>query len=192
MTQGVDPKAKAERERRSRSSSRGRAISELVRSRSPRTSSSRHVLATDKGRPKLKSGPEVAATIRREIIPKWQGRPISEIARRDVVKLLEDVVDDGRASVAHHLLAYLSKLFNWAIARDVYGLQASPITRGMGKDIVGAKKPRQRVLNSAEIAEVWQASAALPSPFGAFVRMLLADRPEAPRGRQRQMVRVRS
>jgi integrase len=44
----------------------------------------------------------------------------------------------------------------------------------MGKDIVGAKKPRQRVLNSAEIAEVWQASAALPSPFNAFVWLLLA------------------
>ncbi len=173
MTQGVDPKAKAERERESaraaaaeRSANSFESVAEdFIR---------RHVLATDKGRPKLKSGTEVAATIRREIIPKWHGRAISEIARRDVVKLLEEVVDDGRASVAHHLLAYLSKLFNWAIARDVYGLQASPITRGMGKDIVGAKKPRQHVLNSAEIFEVWQASAALPSPFGAFIRMLLA------------------
>ena len=127
----------------------------------------------EKGRPKLRSGPEVAATIRREIIPKWRGRLITDIARRDVVKLLEDVVDDGRASVAHHLLAYLSKLFNWAIARDTYGLQASPITRGMAKDIIGAKKPRQRVLSVPEIGEVWQASAALPSPFGSFVRTLL-------------------
>ena len=172
MTQGVDPKAKAERERESvraaaaeRSANSFESVAEdFVR---------RHVLATDKGRPKLKSGTEVAATIRREIIPKWQGRPISEIARRDVVKLLEDVVDDGRASVAHHVLAYLSKLFNWAIARDVYGLQASPITRGMGKDIIGAKKPRQRILSNAQIVEVWQSSTALPSPFSAFVPMLL-------------------
>jgi integrase len=172
MASGIDPKAKAERERESartaaaeRSANSFESVAEdFIR---------RHVLATDKGRPKLKSGTEVAATIRREIIPKWQGRPISEIARRDVVKLLEDVVDDGRASVAHHLLAYLSKLFNWAIARDVYGLQASPITRGMGKDIVGTKKPRQHVLSNAQIVEVWQASTALPSPFGEFVRMLL-------------------
>jgi integrase len=172
MAQGVDPKAKAERERESaraaaaeRSANSFESVAEdFIR---------RHVLATEKGHPKLKSGGEVAATIRREIIPKWQGRPISEIARRDAVKLLEEVVDDGRASVAHHLLAYLSKLFNWAIARDVYGLQSSPITRGMGKDIIGAKKPRQRVLSSAEIAEVWQASATLPSPFNEFVRMLL-------------------
>ena len=32
-----------------------------------------------------------------------------------------------------------------------YGLQASPITRGMGKDIIGAKRPRQRVLSQVEI-----------------------------------------
>jgi integrase len=172
MAQSVDPKAKAERERESaraaaaeRSANSFESVAEdFIR---------RHVLATDKERPKLKSGPEVAATIRREIIPKWKGRSISEIARRDVVKLLEEVVDDRRASVAHHLLAYLSKLFNWAIARDVYGLQSSPITRGMGKDIIGAKKPRQRVLSNVEIVEVWRASAALPSPFGEFVRMLL-------------------
>lgn len=179
MARGIDPKAKAEVERAAAVAAEKAA----EREKADRAANSfenvvedfikRHVLATDKGRPKLKSGTEVAATIRREIVPKWKDRPVTEIARRDVVKLLEDVVDDGRASVAHHLLAYLSKLFNWAIARDTYGLQASPITRGMGKDIIGAKKPRQRVLSAAEMVEVWQASAALPSPFGAFVRMLL-------------------
>jgi integrase len=171
MAQGVDPKAKAEREREAaqaaeatRAANSFEAVAEdFIK---------RHVLALEKGQPKLKSGTEVEATIRREIIPKWRGRLITEIARRDVVKLLENVVDDRRASVAHHLLAYLSKLFNWAIARDLYGLQSSPITRGMGKDIIGAKKPRQRVLSSGEIAEVWQASDALPSPFNAFARML--------------------
>ncbi|HEY5204347.1 MAG TPA: site-specific integrase [Roseiarcus sp.] len=172
MAQGIDPKAKAEREREAaqaaeatRAANSFEAVAEdFIK---------RHVLATEKGRPKLKSGAEVAATIRREIIPKWRGRLITDIARRDVVKLLEDVVDDGRASVAHHLLAYLSKLFNWAIARDAYGLQSSPIIRGMGKDSIGAKKPRQRVLSTAEIAEVWRSSATLPSPLDAFVRMLL-------------------
>jgi Arm DNA-binding domain len=105
MSQGINPKAKTEPEREAvraaaaeRSANAFEAVAEdFIK---------RHVLATDKGRPKPKSGPEVAATIRREIISKWRGRPIVDIARRDVVKLLEEVVDDGRASVAHHLLAY--------------------------------------------------------------------------------------
>ena len=149
MSQGIDPKAKAdadrtaaERDQADRAANSFEAVAEdFIK---------RHVLAIDKGRAKLKSGPEVAATIRREIIPRWRGRLVTEIARRDVVKLLEDVVDDGRASVAHHLLAYLSKLFNWAIARDAYRLEASPVTRGMAKDIIGTKRPRQRVLSNAE------------------------------------------
>ena len=179
MAKGVDPKAKAEAEADRQKAEAARADA----AKAERAANSfeavaedfikRHVLASEKGRPKLKSGPEVAATIRREIVPKWRGRLITEIARRDVVKLLESVVDDGRASVAHHLLAYLSKLYNWAIARDTYGLQSSPITRGMAKDIIGAKKPRQRVLSNPEIVEVWQAAASLAKPFDSFVRMLL-------------------
>jgi integrase len=89
------------------------------------------------------------------------------------VKLLEKVVEEDRPYTAHHLVAYLSKLFNWAIVRDVYGLNASPITRGIGKDIIGAKKPRQRVLSDAELREIWNATEATPYPFGPFVRMLL-------------------
>ena len=46
--------------------------------------------------PKLKSGKEVASSIRRELIPDWGDRPIGEISRRDVVKLLEKVVDEDR------------------------------------------------------------------------------------------------
>lgn len=179
MAQGVDPRTKAEVERAAALAAEKAAEQEKAERAANAFENvvedfiKRHVLATEKGRPKLKSGAEVAATIRREIVPKWKGRLVTEIARKDVVKLLEDVVDDGRASVAHHLLAYLSKLFNWAISRDTYGLQASPITRGMAKDIIGAKRPRQRVLTAAEMIEVWQASQALPSPFDAFTQMLL-------------------
>ena len=72
--------------------------------------------------PKLKSGKDVASSIRRELVPAWGDRPITDISRRDVVKLLEKVVDEDRPYTAHHLIAYLSKLFNWAIVRDVYGL----------------------------------------------------------------------
>jgi integrase len=162
MRQGVDPKQKraiAQKERlAAQANSFGAVAEDFIK---------RHVL------PKLKTGKEVESAIRRELIPVWGDRPIGEITRRDVVKLLEKVVDDGRPYVAHHLLAHLSKLFNWAIVRDVYGLNASPITRGMATAIIGPKKPRQRVLNDTELRQIWQATEATPYPFGPFVRMLL-------------------
>ena len=43
----------------------------------------------------------------------------------------------------------------------------------MAKDIIGAKKPRQRVLSDAELREIWRATEATPYPFGPFVRALL-------------------
>jgi integrase len=179
MSQGVDPKQKRALARASEIAAQERADKEKVERKANSFESvaedfiKRHVLAKEKDKPKLKSGIEVAATIRRELIRVWRDRLVTDIARRDVVKLLEEVVDDGRASVAHHLVAYLSKLFNWAIARDIYGLQSSPITRGMSKDIIGAKKPRQRVLSDAEMREIWRATEATPYPFGPFVHMLL-------------------
>jgi len=122
---------------------------------------------------KLRSAEPMAAEIRRELIAVWGERPIVDISRRDVVKLLEKVVDEDRIYIAHHLVAYLSKLFNWALARDIYGLTASPITRGLAKEVIGPKKPRQRVLTDAELSEIWAATGSTPYPFGAFTRMLL-------------------
>jgi integrase len=173
MSHGVDPKQKRARAREQALADDERAEKEHAERKANSFGAvaedfiKRHVL------PKLKSGKDLAAAIRRELIPAWGDRPISEITRRDVVKLLEKVVDEDRPYAAHHLVAYLSKLFNWAIVRDVYGLNASPITRGIGKDIIGAKKPRQRVLSDAELREIWNATEATAYPFGPFVRMLL-------------------
>jgi integrase len=173
MRQGIDPKQKRARAREEELAAQERANRDKVE----RKANSFGVVAEDFIKrhvmPKLKSGKDVASSIRRELIPAWGDRPISDISRRDVVKLLENVVDDGRPYTAHHLIAYLSKLFNWAIVRDVYGLNASPITRGIGKDIIGAKKPRQRVLSDAELREIWRATEETPYPFGPFVRVLL-------------------
>jgi integrase len=170
MAQGVDPKAKAEtdraaveRDQAERAANSFEAVAEIF--------IDDYVLAKERGKPNLKSGMEVAATIRREIIPRWKDRPITEISLKDVTSLLRDV-KKSRPAVARHLLAYLSKMFNWAVITG--NLQASPIVRGIGKTILGKAPIRARILTESEIVEVWKASAALPSPFGAFVRMLLA------------------
>jgi integrase len=165
MAQGVDPKQKrallaerAERDEAERKATSFGAVAEdFIK---------RHVL-------KLRSGADVAATIRRELIPAWGDKPICEIGRRDVVKLIERVVDEGRPYVAHHLAAYLSRLFNWAIIRDCYGVAASPMTRGMAAAIIGERKPRQRVLTDAELIDIWRAARETPGPFGPFTQLLL-------------------
>jgi integrase len=130
---------------------------------------------------KLRSGREIEAAIRRDLVSQWGERPVTAITRRDMVELLEAIVDRGSPYVAHNALAYARKLFNWAIARDAYGLEASPCDRISARDVIGAKEPRQRVLTDEEIRLIWRATEwhvggdgqGIGYPFAPFARMLL-------------------
>jgi integrase len=121
----------------------------------------------------LRSGPEVEAAIRRELIGRSGVKPIVDIGRRDIVHALEEIADSGRPYAAHKLFSYASKLFGWAISRSLYGLEVSPCAGIRTSEIIGKKEPRQRVLKDAEIRAVWTAAEGIGYPAGPFARMLL-------------------
>ncbi len=99
--------------------------------------------------------------------PKWRGRPISELTRRDVAALL-DTVDDRQAT-ARLLFATLRKLFNWALERG--DIAVSPLAGMKGPPTPIA---RDRVLNDEELVAVWIAAGSLGWPFGPMTRLLIA------------------
>jgi len=63
-------------------------------------------------------GSDVAAMFRREILEKWGGREIQTIKKRDVIDVLDAIVDRGSPVTANRLRAHLNTLFNWAKGRD--------------------------------------------------------------------------
>ena len=63
-------------------------------------------------------------------------------------------------------------LFNWAINRGAYGLETSPCDRIKPAALIGAKEPRQRVLNDAELASLWRATEGMGYPFGPLYQLL--------------------
>ena len=161
MSRGIDPKSKQaakEREDATRQANSFASVAEAF--------IQKHVSG-------LKSGPEVETTIRRELIPKLGSRPIADITRRDVVELIEVIADSGRKYAAHKLFNYVSKLFAWAIARHLYGLETSPCTGVKPSELAGKKESRQRVLSDGEILALWKATEGLGYPAAPFVRMLL-------------------
>ncbi len=123
------------------------------------------------------------ALIRRELLPVLGDKPIAEIRRRDIIALVDAIVargadHPGRARprsggeyAARHALAAAKKLFNWAIGRDVEGLDANPCN--LVRVTEGSPEPRTRVLTDAELRTVWQAAEATPYPFGHLIRALL-------------------
>jgi len=101
--------------------------------------------------------------------PRWGRRPISDIGKSDVVRLLDEVEDGSGVYMANRTLATVRKLFNWAM--DERGLiTATPIGRSMARQ---GEKARERHLNDDEIGAVWTASTKTPYPFGPFTQLLL-------------------
>ena len=49
----------------------------------------------------------VAREIRNELIPHWGARPITEITRRDVVDLIEKIVDRPTPAHARNILQHI-------------------------------------------------------------------------------------
>lgn len=110
--------------------------------------------------------------IRRELIPHWGDRPIASITRKDLVELIEDIVDRGSPYTAHIVLGHIKALFNWAIDRGTYDLEVSPADRAKPKALIGAKKPRQRTLSDDELRAFWRAGGRMGYPFGPLYRLL--------------------
>ncbi|AUH32070.1 tyrosine-type recombinase/integrase [Paracoccus tegillarcae] len=113
-------------------------------------------------------GDDVLAMFRREVMDKWGDRDIHSIAKRDVIEVLDGIVDRGSPVTANRLRAHLNTLFNWAKGRDI--IEANPLD---GIKPPAPEKPRNRVLTDDEIKLFWNACDGLGYPFGPIYRLLL-------------------
>jgi integrase len=122
--------------------------------------------------PAERKGREVELEIRREFLPRWGDRPVTEITALDVRNVVKAVKDRGAPYQAHNLLVLARRLFAWAIDQHVYGLESSPCDRLKPKAIIGKKLLRKRVLDNDELRAFWRATARLGYPYGPLLRML--------------------
>lgn len=122
--------------------------------------------------PAERKGREVERDLRREFLPLWGKRPITEITPLDARNLVKTVVDRGAPYQAHNLFATGKRLFGWAINQQVYGLESSPFDRLKPKVIIGKKLARKRILDDDELRGFWRATRRLGYPYGPLFRML--------------------
>lgn len=111
--------------------------------------------------------------IRKELIGPWGHRPVTALTRTDVVGLIDKIVDRGKKRQAHNILGHARTIFNWAINRGVYGLDASPCDRLKPSALIGEKASRHRVLNDTEIRALANGISAVDYPYGPLVGLLL-------------------
>jgi integrase len=163
---GIDPRRKEADERRAQELSRR---TESERLSNTFGSTAEEFIARHAG--KRRRGDDARAAIRRELISRWEDKPVSGVTKRDVVTMVEEIADSGRVYAARKAFEHANKFYNWLIARGT--LDVSPCATIRMSELVGRKEPRQRVLSDSEIRAVWTAAESLGYPVAPFVRLLL-------------------
>lgn len=115
----------------------------------------------------------VEREMRNDLLPRWKAKPLSEISRTDVTRVIDAIKDRGSPYQAHNVLGHIKTFFNWTIERGIYGLETSPCDRIKPARLIGPKALRQRVLTDAELKAFWRAAARMDYPNGALFQMLL-------------------
>jgi hypothetical protein len=104
----------------------------------------------------LRTAHAAERAIRNELIPHWARRPLNEITRNDVIRLIDKIVARPAPGHARTIFSHVRAFFNWAIEHGL--VEASPTDRVRPARLIGPKMPRQRVLTDAEIKEFWRAA----------------------------------
>ena len=105
------------------------------------------------------------------VLHKFDGlknRPIDQIKRQDVSRVLDSIISNGTPTRANRALSAIKKLMNWCVMRG--DIETSPVAllRPPTREI-----PRDRVLNDDEIRTIWQHSDVEGYPFGPFLKLLM-------------------
>lgn len=122
--------------------------------------------------PGERKGAEAERDIRREFMPAWSERPITEVTEEDVISVVKAAKGRGAPYQAHNLLTLARRLFKWAKAQRTYGLTASPCADLQPQQLIGKKVPRKRILSNEELQAFWHVTESLGYPYGPLFRML--------------------
>ena len=99
---------------------------------------------------------EVKRQLKHDLLPAFEGMLITDITKRDIIKVLDKAVDRGANVMANRLLSTLRKFFSWALARDL--VTDNPCTT---LEQPSKEQPRDRVLNHREIKLFWNSAEYL-------------------------------
>jgi integrase len=126
-------------------------------------------------KPRKRSWKEDKRILDKDVIPEWKHRKAKDITRRDVIILLDSIVERGAPIAANKTLAVIRKMYNFAIGRDI--VQTTPCA---AISAPSKTNQRDRVLSEDEIRSFWnnlgKAKMSQESRLALKLQLLTAQR----------------
>jgi hypothetical protein len=125
---------------------------------------------------RIRTGDRIRHDLERLVVPVLGSRPIAEIRRSEIVRMLDKIEDENGPVMANRMLSKLRRVMSWYAARsDDF---RSPIVRGMSR---GEEVARDRILSGDELRAFWSATAdgGVLASWARFLLLTGARRSEA-------------
>ena len=119
--------------------------------------------------------------LKKDVIPRWRGRAVSSIERRDCLELVDGIAKRGAGIVANRVVALLSRLFRFAVDKEI--IDTNPATHLPKPGVEAANRPEKdreaKPYTADEIRAIWQATEPLLASPKAILRLglLTGQRP---------------
>jgi integrase len=102
------------------------------------------------------------------VLAYWSGRDVRSIVKRDVLDLLDSIVERDAPIIANRTLSALKTGFAWFVKRDI--LTTSPCDH---VDAPSPETPDTRHLGGDELVAAWRAAERIGYPYGPMVQLWL-------------------
>jgi len=117
----------------------------------------------------LRSVDRIESTMKRQVMPNLPALPVGSIERRHVAEMVDRIKAQNGPSAARAALSWLSAFYGWLAEKGVVSDGMSPC-----RHVVPPKgNEGTRVFDEGEIALYWHGASRLPSPYSAYLRVLL-------------------
>jgi integrase len=122
----------------------------------------------DRDQAKNRSASDVRNALTKHALPAFRGRPIDAIRKAHVLRLIDKIVDSGSPVQANRVLAYLRRMFNWCVERDLLVDNPAAGIKAPAKEV-----SRERVLSIDELKDLLAAAERIGYPWGPLVELLI-------------------
>jgi integrase len=117
---------------------------------------------------KKKSWRKDEKMLRADFIPRFKHHKLKDIHKRDIIGLIEKVIERGSPIQANRVFAVVRKMFNFAIEEDL--IDFSPC---YGISLRSPEKQRDRVLEGDELRKLWTVLSSEKSDTSTMLKIML-------------------